>query len=76
METYLNISGKSNIESYEIGNDYIIVQFKTGKERIYKYNYEKPGQAVVEQMKDLARAGCGLNSYISKYVKSNFYSKF
>lgn len=33
------------------------------------------GQVMVDQMKMLARAGQGLNSYISRTVRNNFYQK-
>lgn len=64
MTPYANDSGKSPIPAYEIGNDYIKVQF--GQEWIYLYTYKSAGRAVVEEMKKLARAGKGLSTYISR----------
>lgn len=75
MEVYANLNGKSGISEYEIGDDYISVIFKSGKERYYKYNYEKTGKEHVERMKKLAKQGSGLNSYISIYVKKSYAEK-
>lgn len=71
MERYRNLSGKSGIYGYEIGNDYIRVQFSSGQ--TYKYSYSgKAGTQHVEKMKTLARSGSGLNGYINNYVKYKY----
>lgn len=67
MQSYTNYSGNSNVVSFEIGSIYITVQFSTGHP--YTYSYGKAGVAHVEKMKELARAGRGLNSYINLYCK-------
>ncbi len=67
MERYLNLGNDSGVRSYQIGNDFIIVMFSTGK--TYRYSYAKAGRVHVENMKELARSGTGLNSYINKYAK-------
>lgn len=73
MERYKNLSGKSGIYRYEIGNDYIRVQFSSGQ--TYKYSYSgKAGSLHVEKMKSLARRGSGLNSYI-RNITYNLYDK-
>lgn len=69
MERYRNSGGDSGISSYEIGTDFIIVEF-TGTFRTYRYSYRKAGQHHVESMKRLARGGSGLNGYINRYVKN------
>lgn len=68
MEKYKNVGGDSGVSSFEIGADYIIVKF-SGTPRSYCYSYSKAGQHHVENMKNLARSGSGLNSYINRYVK-------
>ncbi len=73
MPAYLNLSGKSGIISYEIGDDFIEVTFKDFS--VYKYNQIRPGKAGVDHMKILAKSGSGLNSYISSVVKKNYYKK-
>jgi len=66
METYLDRDNDSSVESYQIGDDYIIVKFKSGRTQYYKYTYASAGASSVEEMKQLAHAGDGLNSYIKR----------
>ncbi|HLA55571.1 MAG TPA: hypothetical protein VK623_05705 [Flavobacterium sp.] len=67
MTTYRNTSGNSNIAAYEIGADYIKVQFiDTGK--VYKYSYRSAKASHVEAMKKLASKGTGLDAYISENI--------
>jgi len=68
MERYRNSGGDSGVSAFEIGLDYILVQF-SGTARTYRYSYTKAGQNHVETMKRLARSGSGLNSYINRYAK-------
>lgn len=67
MKRYMDINGDSGVYRYEIGTDYIKVQFKAGA--LYTYSYSKAGKDNVEMMKKLAELGDGLNSFINKYVK-------
>ncbi len=67
MKRYMDINGDSGVCRYEIGTDYIKVQFKAGA--LYTYSYSKAGKDNVEMMKKLAELGDGLNSFINKYVK-------
>ena len=65
MNPYTSSSGKaSGVTAYETGSDFIIVQFKA-KEK-YTYSYNSAGRAAVEKMKELALAGKGLSTYITK----------
>lgn len=73
MERYGNIGRDSGVLEYEIGANYIKVKFSDGS--IYLYSYRKPGDYHVEQMKNLAQNGVGLNSYINKNVKHKYESK-
>ncbi|WP_395073991.1 hypothetical protein [Flavobacterium sp.] len=66
MERYKNLS--SGIYGYEIGSDYIKVQFKSSS-KVYKYSYRKAGHKNVDSMKLLAIKGSGLNGYINSKVK-------
>jgi hypothetical protein len=65
MQEYTNLSGESNVISYMIGNDYIIVRFMGGREIYYKYTYDSAGITAVEAMKLYAKAGQGLNGYLA-----------
>ena len=73
MEKYANRNGDSGVAGYEIGADFIRVQFKDGA--IYLYNNSNTGAANIEQMKQLAIAGAGLNSFISRYVRKAYARK-
>lgn len=73
MTRYRNLSGNSGVLAYKIGEDYIIVEFQEGG--TYLYNYKRPGKNKVERMKELAIAGRGLSTYISRHVKDNYASK-
>lgn len=73
MERYSNFGGNSGIIAYELGIDSITVQFRDGS--IYLYTYQSAGIDHIEQMKILATAGRGLNSYIMRFVKRNYASK-
>lgn len=67
MLLYANLNGDSGVYGYEIGTDYIKVQFKDGS--IYTYTYLSAGRDKVEAMKVLAESGNGLNSFINKYAR-------
>lgn len=69
MEKYKNLGGDSGVAGYELGTDFIIVIFKNGK-RPYRWSYRKAGEQHVENMKQLAKSGHGLNSYIMTRVKN------
>ena len=73
MERYKDIDGDSGVVAYEYGDDYIRVQFSTGK--IYLYTYASAGSNNIEQMKVLVRNGEGLNAYINTRVKKKYARK-
>lgn len=73
MQPYFDINGNSNVLCYNIGTNYIEVQFR-GTPKIYRYSYSSAGANNVETMKSLARQGHGLNSFINKNVR-NLYEK-
>ena len=62
MKRYGNVHGNSGVVSYEEGGDFIRVQLKKGG--IYLYTYDSAGEEEVEFMKELAREGKGLSSFI------------
>jgi hypothetical protein len=70
---YANLSGDSGVRSYSIGVDSITVEFQDGYR--YLYNHASAGKANVEQMIGLARAGRGLSTFISRYVRGRYASK-
>ena len=73
MERYRNLAGSSGVVAYEIGPDFIRVQFIGGE--IYLYTYESTGAYAVEQMKTLAGQGKGLSTFISRTVQDAYAAK-
>ena len=73
MERYKNVGGDSGVTGYEIGSDYIRVQFSDGS--VYLYTYASAGSNNIEQMKKLAIAGNGLNSFINRNVRKSYERK-
>ena len=76
MTPYLNLKRNSNIVAYEILEDAIIVEFKSGKFRYYRYDYMSPGINAVEEMKQLDLQGYGLNAYINKKAKTSYTKRW
>lgn len=70
MNKYRNLGRDSNICCYEIGPDYIAVEFNDGS--MYVYTYRSAGRYHVEKMKTLAVLGSGLNSYIMINCKKSY----
>ena len=73
MERYKNLGGDSGVVAYEIGSDSIRVQFSDGA--IYRYTYASAGSSNIEHMKQLARNGQGLNSFINTTVRKAYALK-
>jgi hypothetical protein len=64
MEYYSSLSGKkSSVTGFEIGDDYIIVQFRKWK---YKYTNASAGSNTIETMKNLALEQQGLSTFIAQ----------
>lgn len=74
MERYGNRGGDSGVVGYEIEPGAIVIAFKDGWK--YLYDGTRPGAPIVSQLQQLARAGHGLNSYLTKVVKGRFARKF
>ncbi len=64
MENYRDWDNDSGIEAYEIENDAIIIQFKNGRNKFYKYTNFSCGSDNIAIMKQLACEGEGLNEFI------------
>lgn len=70
MKQYMNLGRDSGVAAYETGAGSITVQFKTGK--TYLYTNNSAGAAHVTTMQKLADNGRGLNSFISRNVRSGY----
>jgi hypothetical protein len=73
MERYLNLAGNSGVLEYEIGDEWIRIRFRNGA--VYRYTYGSAGRAGIERMKDLARAGRGLSTFVSTTVRDHYADK-
>jgi hypothetical protein len=71
---YQNLDGDSGVEAYELGTDFIDVQFRNGV--TYRYDHTAPGDLHVRRMKQLAIDGRGLSSYISRHVRDAYARKW
>jgi hypothetical protein len=73
MKKYKNLGGNSGVNMYENGNDFIRVMFNDGS--IYKYTYTSAGIDYIEEAKNLADCGQGLNSFIMTNMRKLYESK-
>lgn len=73
MERYRNLNGDSGVVAYEDGPDFIRVQFSDGA--IYLYTNVSAGTHNIERMKQLAKNGQGLNSFINLNVRKAYARK-
>ncbi|RXJ90546.1 hypothetical protein CRV01_05160 [Arcobacter sp. CECT 8983] len=70
MTIYKDINGDSGVLGFEIDEDRIVVEFRGGSK--YLYTYTSTGNEHIENMKELAKNGDGLNSYINKNVRNRY----
>ncbi|HCY15047.1 MAG TPA: hypothetical protein DHV21_03555 [Curvibacter sp.] len=73
MERYKNLSGDSNVHSFELAPDSITVRFND--DHVYLYTSQSAGAANIAQMHQLGRAGRGLNSFINRVVRKLYAKK-
>jgi len=73
MEKYANSGGNSGVMGYEIGADFIRVEFTSGS--IYLYTHDSAGRGNIIHMTDLAKNGQGLNSFINTNVRNAYAQK-
>ena len=73
MERYKNLGGDSGVYGFDIGNDYIRVQFNDNS--VYLYTDKSAGSHNIEKMKRLARYGEGLNAFINTTVRKSYERK-
>jgi len=73
MEKYRDIDNDSGVAKYEIGSDFIVIEFEDHS--MYEYSYQSAGQWNIEKMKRLAKSGDGLNAFIIKNVRNKYSRK-
>lgn len=65
MQRYRNFSGTSGVRAFEIGPDFIRIEYARGE--TYTYTYDLAGRENVEEMKRLALKGRRLNTFINRH---------
>lgn len=70
MDIYRDIDGDSGVAAYEVGADFIRVQFRDGS--VYLYTNNSAGAQNISNMKRLAASGDGLNAYINRHVRNGY----
>lgn len=73
MPRYRDVDDDSGVYAYEIGDNYIDVEFKGGA--TYRYSCRSIGAANLQTMMRLAQAGEGLNSFIQRRVKKGYEAR-
>lgn len=69
-QAYANIGGNSGVDSYVDGYGWILVNFTTGAK--YLYTTKSTSDANIDQMKQYAREGKGLNSFIMRIARDGY----
>ena len=75
MNTYANLNGNSNVIRYYYCDDYIIVEFKSGLERFYRYDKKQIGETEFYRLIMMADRGYGLNGALSRKDHPNYSNK-
>jgi hypothetical protein len=67
MRRYGDTDGNCSVRAFELSVDSITVEFSDGT--VYLYNHSSAGIANIQQMKQLALNGKGLDNYIIHYAR-------
>ena len=72
MKPYRNLSGDAGVAAYELGPDWIRIQFIRGG--TYRYTRDSVGSRKLKEMKRLAEEGRGLTTFINQHpgVKNGY----
>lgn len=73
FRAYGNRGNRAGIEAYALLARGIAIRFHDGS--VLLYDRDCPGAAHVEKMKELARAGGGLGTYIGRHVGRRYASR-
>ena len=74
MHRYSEDGHDTGVSAYTFDDHSITVLFNEGW--YYLYDEEKPGSRHIRKMKELAKQGSGLSTYISRYVRENYHKKW
>lgn len=70
---YANIGGNSSIRGYDHGEDWMLVMFSDGSR--YLYTLKSTSRESLDYMRSLAIAGKGLNSYLTRIIRTGYAGK-
>jgi hypothetical protein len=73
MKRYRNLDGHSGVSAYESGDGFIRIRFVNGE--TYEYTDEVTGREHIANMQQLAHAGLGLATYVSRFVHEAYARK-
>jgi hypothetical protein len=65
----------AGVAFYAIDQDAIALRFASDERHFYVYSYYAPGAPHVARMKELARAGRGLTTYVNQQVRDRYAAK-
>jgi hypothetical protein len=70
MKPYANRCGHSGVTGWEDGPGYLRLRFVDGG--VYLYTHHRPGALKLATMKELARRGQGLATFINRHVRDDY----
>ena len=73
---YKDMKQRTEIDSYEIGDDFINIVFRNEPHYAYHYSYVKPGKEYVECLKSGAINRSGLTGYLNTHCRYIFEYKY
>ena len=73
MQKYAGQTRRGGVVAFEVGPDWIDVQFTSGW--VYRFSHQRPGPLRVDHMKSLAMSGQWLSTFISRHVKNRYESR-
>lgn len=74
FQPYRKVRGASGVVAYAVMDDAMHIQFRNGD--VYVYTPAATGRLHLKVMKQLARAGAGLNTYIRRQVKDRYTLRY
>ena len=74
FQPYRKVHAASGVVAYAFDNDAMHIQFQNGD--VYVYTPAATGRLHLKVMRQLARAGAGLSTYISRQIRNRYSLKY
>jgi hypothetical protein len=74
FQPYRKVRAASGVVAYAIVDDAMHIQFQNGD--VYVYTPAATGRLHLKVMKQLARAGAGLSTYVSRQIRNRYSLKY